>query len=80
MQDQLTKLKTTPAVQGTFTVLTAAYRLAEIVVPAGMSYYLIMNFTDIVILIVAAGLALFAALRLVRAVWLSVTLQNKKRK
>jgi len=80
MQDQLTKLKSTPAAQGAWTITKTIYRLGEILVPSGASYYLIMNFDDIVILIVAAGLALFAAVKLVKAVHASVALQPAKRK
>jgi hypothetical protein len=84
MQDQLKSkahnLSTTPAAINAFNGVKTAYRLAEILVPIAMTIYLVMKFDDLLILTIAGGLVVFAAVKLIRAVWLSVTLQNKKRK
>lgn len=84
MQDQLKSkahnLSTTPAAINAFNGVKTAYRLAEILVPVAMTIYLVMKFDDLVILVLAGGLALFAAVKLVKYVWLSVVLQSTKHK
>lgn len=80
IKTKASELAATPAAHNAFTGVKTTYRLAEILVPVAMTIYLVMKFDDLVILIVAGGLALFAAVKLVKYVWMSVALQNKKHK
>ena len=76
----INELKTTPAVQGTFLFCRVGYRLALIVVPALVAAYLLINFDDMVITVIAAGLILFSILKLVNSAYLAEALAVKKRK
>lgn len=74
------QLASTPAVQGTFLFCRVGYRLALIVVPAIVAAYLLMNFDDMVITVIAAGLILFSVLKLVNSTYRAEALASKKRK
>lgn len=76
----INELKATPAVQGTFLFCRVGYRLALIVVPALVAAYLMINFDDIVINVIAAGLILFSILKLVNSAYRAEALADKKRK
>lgn len=76
----INELKATPAVQGTFLFCRVGYRLALIVVPALVAAYLLINFDDMVITVIAAGLILFSILKLVNSAYLAEALATKKRK
>lgn len=80
MQDQVKKLTSTPAAQGTFLFCRVGYRLALIVAPALVAAYLIINFDDMVINVIAGGLILFSILKLVNSAYLAEALAVKKRK
>lgn len=80
IKTKASELAATPAAKTTFIGVKTFYRLAEILVPVAMTIYLVMKFDDLVILVIAGGLALFAAIKLVKYVWLSVVLQSTKRK
>lgn len=80
IKTKASELAATPAAKNTFNGAKTAYRLAEILVPVAMTVYLVMKFDDFVILVLAGGLALFAAVKLVKYVWLSVVLQSTKHK
>lgn len=80
IKTKASELAARPAAKATFNGVKTAYRLAEILVPVAMTIYLVMKFDDLVILVLAGGLALFAAVKLVKYVWLSVVLESTKRK
>lgn len=80
IKTKASELAATPAAKTTFNGAKTFYRLAEILVPVAMTIYLVMKFDDLVILVLAGGLALFAAVKLVKYVWLSVVLQSTKHK
>lgn len=80
IKNKTQELAATPAAKNAFNGAKTTYRLAEILVPVAMTIYLVMKFDDLVILVLAGGLALFAAVKLVKYVWLSVVLQSTKHK
>jgi len=80
IKTKASELAATPAAKNAFNGVKTGYRLAEILVPVAITIYLVMKFDDLVILVLAGGLALFAAVKLVKYVWLSVVLQTTKHK
>ena len=74
------QLASTPAVQGTFLFCRVGYRLALTVVPAIVAAYLLLNFDDMVITVIAAGLIIFSILKLVNSAYRAEALASKKRK